>query len=241
MTDSLIDLNGRVRDRAREERQRRVRLLRNVLVVLAVIGVVGWVVTGSPLFAARRVVVTGNHVVATETILQQAAVPMGAPLFQIDTGGLAKRVTAIAGVGRGDVSIALPDTVSIRVTERAVVFVMAVDGGFAWIDPSGERFNESTDRPDNVPLAEADPTQQRLLADIATVAGALPSRLTARVKVISAETRDSIVITTNDGVSIIWGSAESSSLKGQVADSLSRAQPKVKTIDVSSPTHPTTR
>ena len=48
MNGPLVDLNGRVRDRAREARQRRAVLLLRSVGVLAVLAVLAWVVTGTP-------------------------------------------------------------------------------------------------------------------------------------------------------------------------------------------------
>ena len=58
---------------------------------------------------------------------------------------------------------------------------------------------------------------------------------------VTAQTRDSIIVVTGENTKIVWGSADSSSLKGQVADTLTTAQPACAVVDVSSPTHPTTR
>ncbi len=241
MSDTLIDLNGRVRDRAREQTQRRARLIGRLLAVLAIVALLGWAATASPIFSARKVVVTGNKVVTTEAVLAGAAVPLNVPLLQVDTAAVGKRVSAIPGIGRGDVSWELPDTITIRVVERSVAFVVAVDGGFAWVDPAGQRFNQSATAPDGIPLAAVNGDDPQLLSDVATVVSAMPSRLKARVKLVSAQTRDSVTIEMTDGLTIVWGSADSSSLKGQVADAFTQAAPKTKVIDVSSPTNPTVR
>jgi cell division protein FtsQ len=236
----LIDLNGRVRDRAREARQSRVRLLSRLIVALTVVGVLGYVATASPLLSVKKVLVTGNRAVATDTITKAAAVLLGQPLAQVDAASVSKRVGGVPGVGRGDVALVLPDTVTIKVTERAVAFVVAVEGGFAWIDGTGMRFNLTPDAPAGVPRAEADVNDKQLLADVATVVGALPARMTAKVDHVAAPTRDSIVIVSTDGAQIIWGSGDASVLKGQIADGLLQAQSACKKVDVSSPSHPTT-
>nr|NLI49550.1 FtsQ-type POTRA domain-containing protein [Propionibacterium sp.] len=243
MTGPLVDLNGRVRDRAREARRRRRTLLVRVAAVAAVLATLGWVLTGSALVSVRTIEVTGNQSVAADTITQAAGIALGTPLARVDTAAASRRLAGVPGIARGDVTVVLPDKVSIRVTERAVAFVVAVEGGaFAWIDPTGLSFGQSRERPAGVPLAVvANPNDQQLMADVATVAGALPARLTERVQQITAQTRDSIVVETTAGTSIVWGSTESSSLKGQVADALESAQPRCRRIDVSSPTHPTTR
>lgn len=242
MSGPLVDLNGRVRDRVREARQRRRVLLLRAVAGLAALLVVAWVVVGSPLFSVRAVVVTGNQTVSTETITAAAEIALGTPLAQVDTQAASRRLAAVPGIARGDVAVAAPDKVTIRVTERAVAFVIAVEGGgFAWIDPAGLAFGRSADRPEGVPLAVvSNPNDQQLMADVATVAGALPARLTEKVRQVTAQTRDSIVVETVAGTQIVWGSTDSSTIKGQLADALAGAQPKCGKIDVSSPTHPTT-
>ena len=87
----------------------------------------------------------------------------------------------------------------------------------------------------------ADLNDHQLLSDVATVVSALPSRLTDKVVQVTAPTRDSIVIATGERTQIVWGSAESSSLKGQLADTMTKVQPTCRSVDVSSPSHPTTR
>lgn len=241
MSGPLVDLNGRVRDRGREQRQRRVTIGMRIVAVLGGLAVLGWVATGSPLFSVKQVVVTGNTVVPTATIVDAAHVPMGVPLAQVDAAGIAARLADVPGVGRGVVGVRLPDTVTIAVTERSIAFVVPTGGGYAWIDSTGLRFGESRAKPSGVPQAEADPDDRALLADVATVLGALAPPLSQQVSTVRAQTRDSIVLKTTRGLTITWGSADQSPLKGQAASALVRATPSCKAIDVSSPTHPTTR
>ena len=241
MTGPLVDLNGRVRDRAREARRRRVRLVAVLIGTVVLVAGLAWAATASPLFSVRKVNVTGNNRVPTETITQAAAIQAGVPLAQVDVAAASKRLSALPAIGRGDVTIALPDTVNIRVTERQIAFVVAVDGGFALVDPTGVRFDKIAERPAGVPLAEVNAEDRQLLADVATVVGALPERITAKVQRVTAQTRDSIIVVTGENTKIVGGSADSSSLKGQVADTLTTAQPACAVVDVSSPTHPTTR
>ncbi len=242
MSGPLIDLNGRVRDRRREQRARRVRLITRVVIGLTVVAVLGWIATVSPLFAVRRVAVSGNKAVTTESITQAAAVPVGQPLAQVDGPAITQRLAALPGLARSEVSVALPDTVNIKVTERTVVFVVAANGGFSWVDAGGQVFSQSKDRPAGVALAQVkDLGDRALLADVGSVVGVLPPRLAARLKLVTADTRDSIVLQTNEGTQVVWGSAEQAGIKAQLADTLTQSQPKCKVVDVSSPTQPTTR
>lgn len=241
MSTSLIDLNGRVRNRAREQRRRRVALVLKMAAALVVLGGVAWVAVASPLFSVRQVLVSGNKLVPTDAIVSAAAIPVGQPLAQVDAAAISKRVSAIPGLGQASVGVALPSTVKIQVAERVPVFVVAVGNAFTWIDPTGVRFHDSPDRPAGVPLALANADDQRLLADVAAVVNALPARLSGKTEKISAQTQDSITIHLSGGQAVVWGSAEQSSLKGQVVDSLLANQGGCRTIDVTAPAHPTTR
>lgn len=240
MSGPLIDLNGRVRDRSRERRQRRVTLGTRVVIGVVVIAALGWVLTASPLFSVREVKVVGNTSVPATTILQAAQVPMGVPLAQLDRDAIATRLMTVPGVGKGVVNVSLPGTVTLEVTERTVAFVVAADGGFALVDSSGVRYGQSTSKPSGVPNAQADPNDQQLLADVATVLGALPQSLARTVNLVVAPTRDSIVVKMDNGLAVTWGSADDSPLKGQTAAALAAAKPNCRAIDVSSPTQPTT-
>lgn len=241
MNVPLIDFNGRVRDRVRELRSRRIRLAAKVLLGLMVVAGLAWVGVASPLFSVKKVVVSGNAIVSTDDVTKAATVPMGVPLAQVDAAAISRRIVTLPAVARGDVALSLPDTVTIKIIERAVAFVVADGGGFAWVDATGATFNSSTERPAGVPLAVADLNDHQLLSDVATVVSALPSRLTDKVVQVTAPTRDSIVIATGERTQIVWGSAESSSLKGQLADTMTKVQPTCRSVDVSSPSHPTTR
>jgi len=241
MSGLLVDLNGRVRDRAREARRRRIRLVAALIGAVALVVGLAFVATASPLFSVRKITVTGNSRVATEAITQAAAIQTGVPLAQVDVAAASKRLSALPAIGRGDVTVALPDTVNIRVTERQIAFVVTVEGGFALVDPTGVRFDQVAERPAGVPLAELNAEDGQLLADVATVVGALPDRITAKVQRVTAQTRDSIVVVTGENSKIVWGSADASALKGQVADALTTAQPACAVVDVSAPSHPTTR
>lgn len=241
MTPPLIDLQGRVRDRVREKRRRRFKIILIAVTSLAVLGGGGYALLTSPLFSAQKVAVAGASLVTEDEVIAAADVPMGRPLVSLNSGDIGRRVARLSQVARADVIIEPPSTVRIRVTERTLAFVVATDGGFAWIDPSGQRFHQTQERPKMTPLAKAKTDDPRLLADIGVVIGALPERITTQVDYIVASSRHSITLNLTNGSKIVWGNADDAALKGRVADSLAQANPQAKVIDVSAPTHPTTR
>ncbi|WP_347347066.1 FtsQ-type POTRA domain-containing protein [Nigerium sp.] len=236
---SPIDLAHRSRERVRG--RRRVWLRRLVLVVVALavvaVGLVG--LAQSPVFSVRTVAVSGNKTVPAGQIRQAAAVPLNVPLARVDTAAIAQRVSVIPGVGSVDVRVELPDTVSIAVSERVVAFVTNQNKKFQWVDPSGQVFNETAQRPGGSVLGQLSGNDGQLRADVATVAQALSPKLRGQTKQITASGPDSIEIALTSGSKIVWGSADSSPLKGQVADAL--VNTKASVYDVSAPANPTTR
>ncbi|WP_052462621.1 cell division protein FtsQ/DivIB [Nigerium massiliense] len=233
-----IDLAGQRRQRARDRRSRVLRRVAIALGVVLVLAAVAFGLLNSPVLAVRRVAVEGNKVVAAEAIRQQANVQLGVPLARVDTGAIAGRVVALPGVGQADVHVTLPDTVTIAVTERPLAYVTNQNKAFQWVDPSGQMFNETPQRPAGAVLASVS-DDQRVRASVGAAANALPDPLKKQVKLITASGPDDITLKLTTGGTIVWGSADQSELKAQAAQALLATRASV--IDVSAPTHPTTR
>lgn len=233
-----VDVSGRIRDRARELRRRRLRLAGVLLLVVALVAGAVWLVTASPVFSAKAVTVTGTSILKPDAVRSAAAVPLGRPLVGIDTDAVLSRVEQIPAVERAEVGRTFPSTITVKVTERSLTYVVKGQGGFLWVDATGHVFNTTKEQPKNVLIADVRTDDPRLLAGVGTVARALPGQVRSRTKVITAQTADSIGISLTDGARIVWGSSEQSDLKAQVIVPLLSV--KAKVYDVSAPTQPTT-
>ena len=239
MTEPLVDVTGRRRQR---ERAKRLRLLRRVAAVLGVLAVIGglvWVVVASPVFTVQSVRVTRTSIVAEAQVLDAAAIPLGTPLGRIDDQGARDRVAALPAVERVRVDRVWPNAVAISVTERTVRLVVAREGGFDWVDAAGVTFHATPERPEGVLLGSAASGEPRLLAALVKVANALPPAVRSQATMITADSLDSITITLAQESRVIWGSSEDSDLKAAVIGPLLSV--KASVYDVSSPSHPTTR
>ena len=87
--------------------------------------------------------------------------------------------------------------------------------------------------------AAAAPVEALGLAQDATVVALLPAPVAARAVSLTVESVDRIVIQLEAGRQLVWGSAEQSELKGQVAVALLTVEASL--YDVSAPSHPATR
>ena len=242
MNGPLIDASGRVRDLEAERRHRQARTLRGIAIGFVVFVVIAWIIAWSPLFAVRQIVVQGNTRTATDAIVAASGVGRGTPLLRVDAPSAQAGVAAIPGIARADVTTTFPDKLTITVVDAAPSFTMEGNGGFVWVDSDGQLFGVTKNRPDKVPLAAVkNGGDRQTLADVATLAGALPPRLQGHVKQINADSRLSMSVATTEGATISWGDASNSALKGQIADVLVNSAPTCKQIDVSSPSNPTTK
>lgn len=239
MTQPLVDVSGRRREKERLARRRRLRVVAAVLAVLGAVAGLGWVVWGSPLLVVREVQVSGTSLLTTESVVQTAAVPLGVPLARIPTEEVAERVRTLAAVASVEVRRVWPRSIHVAVTERQLRLVRHHAGSFEWVDDSGTIFHATAEQPDNTMLAEVPADAEDLLADIVIVANALPPQVRERVTMLRAGSVDSIEAVLADGGRIVWGSAEASGLKSQIVVALLQVPAGV--YDVSSPSNPTTR
>ncbi len=225
----------------RKRALRRRRLIRVGLLAttLAVVGAIVWLIGFSPAFAVRTVVVTGTSVLTRAQVEQAAAVPMGLPLIRVDVEAIEARVRELPPVANVSVSRGLPGTVTVAVTERTPVYAMSAGSMFSLVDGSGVVFAQTDEVPDGLIGATLSPNTDRLRLDVATVVKALPGSIREQAVLVTASTSDNITIELAGGARLIWGSAEESPLKAQVADALVKIPASV--YDVSSPSHPTTQ
>ena len=220
--------------------QRRLRIAGIVAGVVALIGGVAWVVLGSPLLAATEVRVTGNQLLTADQVSQAAAIPLGGPLAQVDTGAAAQRVReALPAVATVEVDRAWPNAVSVAVTEARPSVVLALPGSWVWVAGDGRSFHSTPEPPEGVLEARGNLSDEDVLVTLARVADTLPQEVVEQAEAISAGSVDSVVVELTGKRRVVWGSAEDGELKGRVLVPLLKV--KATEYDVSAPTHPTTR
>ena len=164
-----------------------------------------------------------------------AAVVEGTPLARVDLDDVGRRVRAMPSVASVAVSRSWPSTLRIEIIERAPVAAVAVSGGFAIVDATGIVFDSRARKPDRAVLVKVallrpeDPTTRAALRVIMALTPALRERLTRLV----ADSPTQIRLELNGGRIVVWGDADNSDRKAQVAVALLNRP--VSTIDVSSP------
>ncbi|MFE4452551.1 cell division protein FtsQ/DivIB [Streptomyces sp. NPDC056796] len=230
------------------------RLTGRTRLVLAAAGLVltaaatVWVLYGSSWLRLERVAVSGTDVLTRSEVEDAAAAPVGAPLASVDTGAIASRLRQkLPRIDSVDVVRSWPHGVSLRVTERKPVLLVAKGAKFVEVDAKGVRFATVDEAPPHVPLLELAPERSaslrrfggdRLLREAVRVAGDLPGKVAGETKTVRVTSYDSAVLELTRGRTVMWGSGEEGPVKARVLTALMKASPKAGHFDVSAPTAP---
>lgn len=213
----------------------------SLLVVCAIAGLAvfaGWALLGSSWLAAQRVTVTGERTLAERQIVSAAQVQLGTPLVRLDLAQVRQRVASLRPVASVSVHRAWPHTVAITITEREpVAAVRGAGAGWDLLDKSGVVFRHSDKQPPLPVVAVPSTRDSATLQAVAAVVTALPPRLLATVRQLSAQTMDSITLQLTAGREVRWGSADKNAAKVQVLTVLLKQRAHV--YDVSVPAQPT--
>lgn len=239
MGEGLPDLTERLRLSRRGRRWRQWVSTIVVGVVLVVCLAAALVVRYSSLLDVRQVSVSGVSLVAADQVRTRAGVTLGAPMAGVDSAAVAARVASLLPVGNAVVERSWPHTIRIKVTERRAVFQRQAPHEYQWVDRTGVIFHTVATADPNLPTATTTSVENALLGDVATVVAALPAQIRGQLTLIQAPTQDSITLVLRDGRRIVWGDADQSALKAQVAVGLLAIPARV--YDVSSPANPTSR
>lgn len=237
--DGLPDLTERLRIRRRHGRRRRWLPVAIACAILLAALIAQWVVHSSSLMRLTRVQTTGTRLVQDTQVQDAARLPLGEPLAGVDLDAAARRVAALDGVDHVQVQRHWPHTITIAVTERTPAYQRRTSTGYQWVDAHGIVFRSLGASTRGLVTVTTAGVDNQLLAGVAQVLGALKPATRAQLTAVDAATANDIVLTLTGGRRVIWGSADQSDVKSQVLQAL-LGQP-VKTIDVSSPTHPTGR
>ncbi len=177
-----------------------------------------WLFYFSSVFALNSLVVEGVRTVDPKEVGIAADLGAGTPLARVNAQDVQARITTIPAVGSVEVIRRWPDTVVIRVVERDPVAAIAEGERFATVDATGFTFATTKKQPGGLPLLEA-AEGSALMASVGVAAG-MPSDLLKKIATIDAVDPNSIVLTTKDGVTVMWGKSEDNVLKGQILAAL---------------------
>jgi len=207
-----------------------------VVLVLAVLAAGGWLIGFSSVLATEKVSISGTKLLTVDAVRTAAAVPIGLPLVRQDTTAIANRVATLAPVDTVSVDRSWPHTVAITIVERKPLVAVKTGSGYLLVDHTGRAFETVPALPNGIVQANVDPANADLLDEAGAIALSVPAALRGQIATIDAAATDSFKVHLNSGLTIVWGSADESALKGQVSLLLLKKKPKA--LDVSAPHSP---
>jgi cell division protein FtsQ len=210
-----------------------------LVLLLALLAAAGWLVGFSSVLAVTQVRVTNVHRISPDRVREVAAVPLGLPLARQDLAAIGQRVSAIPQVSSATVSREWPNSIKIAIVERKPLLGVLQPDGYALVDRDGVVFETQPSLPKGVLLTDVDPGDVALLAEVGTIAVAMPAKLKKKVARISATSANAVNVILINGVRVNWGSAADSALKAELVATLLKRHPSM--IDVSSPHNPAVR
>lgn len=225
----------------RRSRRRKLAWIVSFATLIALVGCVTGAVY-SPLLSLKTVRIEGASKVSATDIQAAVASQLGKPLAFIDTNAIRSSIARFPIIRSFVTETLPPDTLVIRIAERAAVGSLATATGFSVVDPAGVVLESSTVRTAGLPLIDLGSASSSTPAFTSAVAVllALPAKLSSQVDTVSAQTSDDVTLTLTGGKTVVWGSSEKTELKARVlaAMVLAPASASAAKYDVSAPTHP---
>ena len=230
---------GEVRRFTRRSRRCRVTWIVVILSFLLLGGLVVGAVY-SPLLSLRTITITGTSRVDKQQVLRAVDGQLGKPLALVDFAKIRGELSRFPLIRSYVTESQPPDTLVIRIAERAPIAVLQTAKGFSVIDPAGVVLQDTTDRPAGLPVltSGAALTGSAAFTSAVDVLLALPADLLAKVDSVTAATKDNVTLSLGGGKTVLWGSDEQSALKARVLAELIAKQPGAVRYDVTAPTVP---
>ncbi|MBC7518273.1 MAG: FtsQ-type POTRA domain-containing protein [Microbacteriaceae bacterium] len=227
-----------VRRFTRRSRHRRAALATTggVIVVMATLLVIA---VYSPLLALKQINIVGASRLDSTRILDVVDGQLHTPLALVDFDRITRELGTFPLIRSYVTEIVPPDTLTIRLVERAPIGAIAVVDGYEIVDPAGVVIEKSGARLPKIPLIDIGGQKPDSAAFRAAVEVllALPPTVAAELDTVTASSTDNVNLSlAGGGAKILWGSADRSAYKARVLSAvLAKNYPNVTEYNVSAP------
>lgn len=211
---------GEVRRFTRHSRRRRALVIGTVISFSALLaGVVA--VTFSPLMSLTTIEVTGTQRLDSTVVAGALDEHIGTPLAFVDDGAIGDDLAQFALIRSYSTEIVPPNTLIVRIVERAPIGALSTPAGLELVDAAGVVVDTVEAVPEGLPLIElaSGEAGEQAFASVADVLVSIPRDIAQRVETVTATTRDDVTFALRgSGHVVIWGDAARSAQKARVLD-----------------------
>jgi len=218
----------------------------SIVIVAIVVGLVA--LYRSSIFSVEQIEVVGNETVSTERVLEVAAVPSDATLLRFPAARVKERLESDPWIAEATVPRDFPDTMRIRVVERAPFAYLDQGGESFWVvDSAGFFIAEETPDASSTLVVLRDieglapelgtKTDSDVLRNALAIYEGLSPDTREMIRAISSPSIDKTTLITHSDIEILIGSAEDIHKKDRVARQILREQEgtviyvNVRTVD----------
>ncbi|MEV8251612.1 FtsQ-type POTRA domain-containing protein [Microbacterium sp. NPDC076768] len=218
------------------------RSRRRKIVWLSAIGAIVLLIGGSiaaaysPLFAVEKISVAGATNLDPAVIEAALSDQLGTPLALVDTSEVKAALLAFPLIETYALEARPPHDLTVRIVERTPVGVIASEAGFTLVDAAGVALSTTEDAPAGQPVIDVDGgVDTPAFRSAGLVVRSLPTEVRSVLSGVSATTADDVTLTLDNGLVVVWGSADESALKAVTLSKMMAANPDARSIDVTSP------
>ncbi|SNT04469.1 cell division protein FtsQ [Micrococcales bacterium KH10] len=206
-----------------------------------------WAVFFSPLFALdpEQITVEGTaDTVDRKTVVELVNDNHGVPLPRLNTTALRLQIKDVRGVQDVTLRRDWPRGLTVSITARQPVVAVPDEdeGGYLLLDSEAIQVGRAAKAPKDLPVISVpiEGDNQVVLESVLVVLEAIPDKLGADVRAVSANTQDDITLRLRGGGKVIWGDSSSNALKASVLAVLREQAGNSRNYDVSAPSAPIT-
>ena len=214
---------------------------------LLVLGLAALGVVRSPYFAADHLTVEGADRLTPTRVLRIGGLEPGQNVVTMDTEAAERRLEADPWIASASVTTDLPDTVVVRIDERAPVAAVRTLEGWDVVAADGVVLASASRQPRLPTITSVVPGEDppALAALAARAIGAMDRSLRSTVTSLTVGADAVVRLVMDDGVTVSYGALDEPASKAQALAAVlawaDDAGARVEEIDVSVPGAPTAR
>lgn len=203
------------------------------LIGFLVLATTAWLLGWSPYLKAKTITVDGATTISAQQIIATSGVTVGTPLARVNGARVERALTSIPRIASVTVVRGWPDRITLQVSERRPIAMV----GSLGVDQEGVRFPLATG--EKAPTVRINNFSVARFKSWMEIYRPLPKELKTQITDATLDGEDDIWFKTQTQT-IIWGSAEETSLKLRVLKELLARPNTFSRIDLSAPLAPTT-
>ena len=151
-------VNKKKKSQRKITRKKNRKILKISLLLFIILGVILFIFV-SPVFNIRKIEVTGNQIISSDTIESLSGIKRNENIFRISKKSINNRLKGNPYINEVEISRKLPGTVKLNIDERKVAYQVKIINSYVYLDYQGYILEVSS-KEKQVPLIEGFHTDQ---------------------------------------------------------------------------------